>query len=62
MDQEPAKILLIEDLITMPLTLRDARAIYKLIEHDWISYENFEAHEAIRKIMRFIENGKWSTG
>jgi hypothetical protein len=42
----------------LQISLEEARAIYKELEHQYIPYEHREAHEAIDKIYKFVKDNK----
>ena len=36
-------------------TLEELQTLYKLLEHQYIPYENEEAHEVLNKIMKILK-------
>lgn len=42
-------------------TIEELRALYKLLEYEYIPYENREGHAVVNKIMRLIKKYE-STG
>lgn len=42
----------------MKITLRDAVAIYRIIEHQYIPYDDRDAHEAISNIYKFVKTNE----
>lgn len=41
-----------------PFTLNELKAIYKLVEHMYIPYENEDAHKVMNKIMRILKENE----
>lgn len=41
------------DLYTLHIT--DLKALYRLVEKEWISYEDLELIEAVRKLRKIVE-------
>lgn len=44
------------------LSLEELRVLYKLIEHEYIPYENEEAHAILNKIMKTLRHYELAIG
>lgn len=43
---------------TLIFTLPEAKALYRILSHYYIPYEDREAHKAVDKIMKFIKENQ----
>lgn len=46
------------DTTYMIITLSEAKAIYRVLEHQYINYEDEEAVNAVRRIAKFAREGE----
>lgn len=39
-----------------PFTIKELKALYKFIEHEWIPYSNEELHKVVRRISNIVHS------